>query len=523
MSALSAEEGVNPLAKIQGWLSHPERLHMDPVIDLSDESLFGNDAAEDESQPTFDSYIVEREEVKDFLMESHPLRIIRAYRGQGKSAILRMAENRLRAEGKIVSRVTGSALAPTLTGIDSDTWLRGWKQSIFRHIACKIGETIGLAWTDDSITLVEEAERSGVRKRSFVSMILDRIRIKDAPAEVSKPSMGDPEHIVSRWLEDKHPIWIIIDDIDENFENTPEYCTKVAAAFSAFRDIVNTVPEIRIRVGIRPNIWAILQSQKEALGKVDQYMLNLRWTTDGLRSVLAKRVEGYLTRTNQKSIIHSLANYKGSERERKLIEMVFQGQMVWGMHKDRTHLKEKYAHEIIATMSHHRPRWMIQLAKAAANKAKQCRCKIIQQEHLTAPLEELGSQRIKDMAAEFGKSCPQISQIINAFANLREDYTTAELLTAIQNRVLNSMNVHIAGKGEKLTSREVGALLFQIGFLTARQENESGYRHYTFEERPSLLESKNNIDHGCTWEIHPIFRQALGLRNSQGRELRPKR
>ena len=55
------------------------------LIDFTDPTLFGNEAAEDENDAVFRSYVVERPEVRRFLDPNRLIAIIRAYKGEGKS------------------------------------------------------------------------------------------------------------------------------------------------------------------------------------------------------------------------------------------------------------------------------------------------------------------------------------------------------------------------------------------------------------------------------------------------------
>ncbi len=102
--------------------------------------------------------------------------------------------------------------------------------------------------------------------------------------------------------------------------------------------------------------------------------------------------------------------------------------------------------------------------------------------------------------------------MISAFAQQSERYKTADLITTITNRVLQGTNPKIAGVTGEVGPKEIAAFLFQIGFLSARRDSADGtYEHITYSDNPSLLESRTNVDQGVSWEIHPVFRQALGL------------
>ncbi|NNM69780.1 MAG: hypothetical protein HKM00_07445 [Gallionella sp.] len=134
-------------------------------IELNDKSLFGNEAAEDESEDIFTGYAVERPEISKFLDSASSLAIARAYKGEGKSALLRLVALRLHSQTlpPIVISVPASSISPELDSTDSDRWVRGWKTNILKLAAREIGATIAYAFSDDAISLVEEAEANGFK------------------------------------------------------------------------------------------------------------------------------------------------------------------------------------------------------------------------------------------------------------------------------------------------------------------------------------------------------------------------
>ena len=158
---------------------------------------------------------------------------------------------------------------------------------------------------------------------------------------------------------------------------------------------------------------------------------------------------------------------------------------------------------------------MIELAKLAARNAHGNRG-VIEKSDIIDTLTGFGRTRIDDLAAEYASECPQIREIISGFADGAEDYSTAELHTTIQNRVMQGVPVTLASVGAVTRPTQIAAFLYEIGFLTARKETDQGYEHFTFSDRPDLLHNRTNLDQGMSWEIHPVFRQALGLRTATG-------
>ena len=248
-------------------------------IDITSTQLFGNEAGEDEDEGIFRSYAVRRPELSSFLAEETPISIVRAYKGEGKSALLRLVALDLanRNPPPIVVQVSANTISPEVEGIDSDKWLRGWKTNILRQAARDIGKRIHFAFKDDAITLVEEAEANGFRARNFVSSVADRLKTSAIPLERNRPPTANHQALLERYLAGGDYVWMMIDDIDQNFENTPGNRVKIAAFFTAVRQISIAIPEFRLRIAVRPNTWAIVKRDYEAMSHVEQYVTDLAW------------------------------------------------------------------------------------------------------------------------------------------------------------------------------------------------------------------------------------------------------
>jgi len=259
-------------------------------IILTDPTLFGNDAAEDETDEIFYSYALTRNEVEIFADPERRLCIAHAYKGEGKSALLRLTDRAVQVKYpesiKIARR--SSDLSPDVARDDYASWVRGWKVSIFNAFALEIGAKIGVAWSDDAMSLVEESEKAGFRSRSFVASVIDRLRMPELSVGAQKLTVPErrvlgtpnPGETVRRWLKKGPPLWRFVDDVDKNFENTRVDKMRTAAFFDASRDLTKPVPELRIRTVVRPNIWTILQLSFESLSHVRQYLVELTWSEE---------------------------------------------------------------------------------------------------------------------------------------------------------------------------------------------------------------------------------------------------
>jgi hypothetical protein len=477
-------------------------------INLSDDDLFGNEVAEDEDQEIFGSYALKRDELVDFSDPDIRIRIARAYKGEGKSALLRLVRIGLPDEAIVVS-TNGPSLSPSFSSGTSTNWIRSWKEQIYRTIVAEFGARIGLAMGDDAMSLVEESEKSGSRKRNFVGALLSRITTSSLPKYTSQGAIN-PEKLVSRWKSKHPPLWFIVDDIDQNFANDRDNKDRIAGFFTACREVVAKHPDIHFRLTVRPHVWTILKREFDSLSHVEQYIADLRWSQEQIRDLLALRIEGYLKRHGQEQILGNLKD-DAWPRSETLIGFAFDSPMTWDK-------RNRPPHVVLSTLSRYRPRWVIELCKTSAKRASYRKHSVITLSDIEETLAEFGKRRIDDTIAEFRSQCPEVEELISAFVDKPKAYSTDELLKLIENRIINHLNPKIAGVTGKPTNRDVGAFLFEIGFLSARRDfSDQSYEHIHFAENPSLLRARSNVDQGVTWEIHPVFRQALGLRDPERR------
>ncbi len=486
-----------------------------PKFVLTDPELFGKDAAEDDTDEVFQAYVMDRPESFSFLDSKNYVRIAKALKGEGKSALLRLVRTRLLQQGEppIIVAVKGKDVSPILDSTNSDLWTREWKKSILSCVAQQIGSQIGMAWTDDAISLVEEAERTGARERNFVSAVFDRLG-KSTSIKRSRLPVASIERLVQRWLAREDSVWVFADDIDENFKNTPADRIKVASFFMAVRDLSATIPQLRIRSAIRPNIWELLVQDFEALSKVRQYVEDLRWSEDDIRDLLAARIRGYLRLTRQDDESGKyLPGHNHINNPTYYMALVFEPWVKWG-NADRP------MHVPLATLSRRRPRWVLELCREAAKLAHSTGKSLIDLSHVNKCLETYGHNRISDTIAEFSSQCPQVGELIQAFSQQNEEYATSELMTLISKRILQALTPVINGRPAS-TPLEIAHFLYQVDFITAKRNlGDSIYEHHSYADRPHLLRARTNIDDGVRWEISPAFRQALMIRDATGKILR---
>jgi hypothetical protein len=489
-------------------------------LDLDDEELFGNETAEDEEESNFLAYALERPEFDLFLNPTKKLRVVRAYKGEGKSALLRWTYLALRDFKNVaVHDAFASSVLPRNKHLDDSDYVQEWKDAFLATAAMALGAKLELKFDDDVISLREEAERGGFRRRGFVAAVL--ARLKGLPGTPQAAGVTDPAEMLRRVAgANDMQIWLIIDDLDENFVDTEADSIRVMSALVAMRQISTQVREISFRTSIRPSTWAIIKRKYEALSKVEPYVIDLQWSYPQLEALLGSRVRAYLQRNSGMAVASGRLRQM---TDRELVAEAFEDPMPWGKKDlpiegsdDDDAYKKRSPGVIVSTLARYRPRWMVELCKIAGARAKRSNRPRIGLDDLTGDLELFGKKRIDDLIAEFRAQCDKVEYLIQSFKGKSERFRTDELVRHMQNNLQGS-DVRIAGITGRPSNTEIIRFLFQIGFITARRELEGGhYRHYSFYDEPTLLSDGAN-DLGVSWEIPSCFRQALQLKNAQRR------
>jgi hypothetical protein len=471
--------------------------------DLINPELFGNDAGEDENPEVLNSYFLEKQGFETFFDPAVRIGFVRSRKGLGKSALLRQAMYRrqISDEGELLIYVKASDLI-ALQEVDSSSpaaLVHGWQQRMCSRTNLELGATIRFAVSDDATTLVEGSELAGFRNRNLVGSLLDRLKVKTPVFEISRErvAMGDSQALLRRFAEHKDvKVWLLVDDIDATFLNTDAERLKVSTFFSACRNLANTVDGLNIRASVRTDVWSIVKQYDEALDKCEQYMLDLRWSTEESGRLLDKKISAFYKRTHG-----AVPNLQ------PVSQLVFKEPFPWG----RLHLP---AFRPIHILSAGRPRWATQLCRLAAKQAVQVNHSHIGIGDVKFCLKEYGQSRLSDLYKEHRHQCPQMEVLVEAFAGGAPQFTTDVLLDKIRTGIIRKYGMPTLD-GISIRPRELALahFLFRIGFINARDErlDHAPLEFIRFEDRPHLLSNNQNRDDGLPWEIHPSYRAVLRI------------
>ena len=474
-------------------------------LDLADETLFGNDAGEDESPEILASYFVNQSAFSKFLRPTTKLSIARAKKGMGKSALLsKFAYDRTDQGEPIVIKLIGSQLIGEEIP-DFSTFLEAqsyWIRQICSRINAALGSTIGFAFSDTSMALVESAELTGLRERSLAGALLSRIKTKHIPIEITTALAPDPATLLQRALEkfSDTTVWLLVDDIDATFKNDERHQVAISAFFSALRQISNNMKGVIIRGSVRSDVWSNIRDVED-LDKSEQYMVDIAWTRLELQKMLSKKIWAW-TKRNFPSSPEAGLDFE-SETD-QLIELAFARRLKWG-----ANMVPPF--QPVNILSAGRPRWMAQLCRMAGEVAAERKSKI-QAKDLNRAMPDFVRYRLNDLIKEHRHQFEKLEQLVHIFSNSDTRYSPADLNRKILDDFVlrvGVVNLPSINQEPYKSPLQLADLLFQTGFLVARYghgQHPSQVDFRTYTEEPELLKYGMPNATDLTFEVYPSYR-----------------
>jgi hypothetical protein len=490
-------------------------------IPLNDGTLFGNDAGEDEDRDVLMSYFVDRPDFADFLNPKVPLKIARARKGMGKSALLVRFAHEVNSSGAktarpIVLQYVPASLASVRAPPETDNSVlleNYWKQAICAAINIELAESIGFARTDDEITVVETAELAGFKGKNIfgalVSRLLGKIAVGAVELKPTPQTAANPEQLLIRLRKeetDLRPVWFLFDDIDSEFRNTAQQIAYISSFISACRALVRETRGLGIRATVRSDVWPLI-AKTEHLDKAVQYFTDIGWSNSEQESILTHRILGYCRRTDPQGEVAT--SWTVDSHPEKLMGLVFEPRMRWGKHGVR-------ASHVLRILAGGRPRWIAQLCRKAAEKAVKEKSSRIAGQHVYAVMASFGLERVNDLYREHQHQFGELKSLLDSFSRAPPQYTTVELLDRLTKEYVTPTGVEHIPRVDGVPYTNVVQLarfLFKIGFVSGYNAGEKGSapEFIRFEERPNLLEGNAALDNSVSWVIHPVYRNVLGI------------
>lgn len=483
------------------------------TINLKDKKLFGNDAGEDEDLEVLNSYYIDHPDFDEFFDEDENLSIASARKGMGKSALLSRLEHKLRNDPEynspIVIRVKGGELLGLgeFSGEDHSYLENYWKQIICKRIIVEIGRNIGFALNSNDMSMVELAEIDGLKGKNFIGGLISRVKGKLPGLEVEVKN-SIPENL-DRLLQDYQErnensrVWVLIDDIDAKYKNTPESQARVGAFFSAIRALSFEQNKLNIRTTVRSDVWSCLR-HLEDLDKLQQYIITIFWSKKYMRDMLANKILIYVKNNFPDS---TEAKYKLKGDYNKILDLVLSSPILWNG-DNRSKL-----FDAVSAFSNRRPRWMGQLCRMAGRKAKEgVNSKRITLDHLNYILSDYGANRRDDLIKEHSHQFDELSNLIDSLRATKKEFSYTELHLILEENFVRGRDADaipcVDGKAYA-EHEDLGDFLYRLGLISRICDDKKTFTHFT--DDPDLYKSAENRNDNIVWSIHPAYRAFLNI------------
>jgi hypothetical protein len=427
---------------------------------------FGNEAGDDVDQSELTSYFVEQASFNQYIKKNKRFLVATAKKGVGKSALIQWINYKVsdNCPESLVIKCRGADLTRETFGLSNtleapNDYIKDWMIRICALINRELALLIGIALTDDSITLVESAELSGYKSKNLVGCLLSRFEKILDKGTPKKDKIIDEISTLKRIKNCQ--VWVLIDDLDATFQNTKNENLALSTFFSACRYITQDIKDINFRVSMRSDVWPIIRRFDEALDKMEQYVEEILWEKSNFRKLLYMRVVSQCKELNI-NLSSKFPQEESNEYEERIISTIFTPKMNWGG-------KDVFTYKVIYTLSYSRPRWAIQLCKLAQKNTTKNHKNTISKEDIDLVWGEYGRKRIADLVAEHKHQCKNVEELVNAFRGADRLLMHDELLKLVKNKIINHLNPYIEGKLAS-SSKEVANFLYRIGFIVARSE-----------------------------------------------------
>ena len=276
----------------------------------------------------------------------------------------------------------------------------------------------------------------------------------------------------------KHPYYILIDDLDTNWTDTPTQNAFIAALFQSLRNF-SKPPNLKCVVAMRENIYKRLPLTDR--DKIPDWVCQVEWDLPTVKEMIGAR-------------IHSKLGCPMKE--------------VWGGMFPENGFEKMWKHTF------GRPRELVRLATICLKQGKRNGHLRVEDSDISEGLASFSEDRLDDLTSEHSRHYPGLGLLLRKFHGWPKEF---QYRTFVKDFVdLVALEVELReGHSERYQwfggfreqSLKVVMILMEIGFLMTKSSRGSSPRPYDDRNPPEI----NNE----SWlAIHPTYWHVLALINS---------
>lgn len=460
--------------------------------------LFGHEAAEDEDIRRLKQYYV-RSDLYDCMRSNINMFVLVGHKGVGKSALLKvLASEDYDLDIISINIQPDDILSLNLDSIDFLQKIRDWKEGLSRIILRRLISNI----------IQQDPKKKWEPLLSSLTSSISSILGRAVSSLAKEYSDLTPEEILQVFNENgvlRHKVvTVYMDDLDRGWKASKNDIENISAMLNAIRDIAREVKNIRFRIALRSDVYYAYKTSDESTDKVDGSVLWQKWTNHEILVMLIKRLESFWGRNIDEKRLLCMEQQRLNGLLKGVFEPTFHGVGKW---------KEVSIYRILMSMTRKRPRDLVKLCTLAARNAFQTGKPIICGENLQRVFLNYSNDRLTDVSNEYRSELPQVKELLLKMKPSKREFESQSpciyprdvLITKLKD--IKSMSNLTFSNGTIPTADELGAFLFKINFITARQDTAHGIQRIYYDENRYIY--NEFVDFGYKYEIHPAYRWAL--------------
>lgn len=468
---------------------------MTTFSDSTIEKLFGAEDAENERKERFREYFYYNKAFENIMSEL-PIRILVGHKGIGKSALLRRAFLQNEDDKELAVWIRPNDLVPRVEHkppSDFNQLIEYWKNGLINTIYKKSEELLFSSPFESQNN--EIIRNTGILFTSLMKKI----------TENRDTIQGTLSESIAKKFTDNKIIYIYIDDIDRGWAASRENITNISALLNAIRDIAGSDERIKIRIGLRSDVYYLVRTADESTDKLERHVVWLNWTNHDILCIIAKRIATFFEQNYKEDNIRKM--------EQKNISDEILSQVIVSRFEGRGHWGNRPIHNVLLSLTRKRPRDLIKLMYGAARKAHDNNNEKITSQDLEKSFEPYSHERLQDIINEFRSEVPKIENLLLEMRPTKRKRRTSESFLYTMDSLVTKMREIISHQSiyftdnKAVTPKSLIQFLYKIDFITARMDKNGEIVRAYFDQSRFL--ANEIVDFGYMWEVHPAYRWAL--------------
>lgn len=297
---------------------------------------------------------------------------------------------------------------------------------------------------------------------------------------ISRETIEELDRIVRNLLSEKQDVLVVIDRLDVFWDNSAGANNASLGLLHAWKELSERLPSLSLKLSMRSDMYRVLKFPEH--DKIQTKIVELRWTADRLKTLLARRISFCLSGVTIDS--------------HEVLEPVFPA-VVTGV---RGYGGTQDTFSFILRLVHDRPRDLLLFCSLIKDQVDPTAdsfpdSAIVRAEQLFSDQKRIGMEK------EYGFELPGISAILQALSRARDRIG----YDALEKRLTPVC------KQLGLSFRDLTSKLLEFGVLGVYVEGEESY----YYRDPTIL---SQIDfRSTTFVIHRSLRHTLGIVEYRGR------